>query len=161
MSDIPETPFYSGRPMTSDALENYHESVDTIPENSRLVSIEEARKNLPRSISLLTKLQSLNDLASDVTEELDIVLESYDSTHEHVMELADYLANLVKDWHNTISALEKDGARMASIDPGRLEWYGVVDGKVVLYSWCSGDDDIEWYHHLDGTYLSRKPLIEA
>ena len=147
--------------MTSDALENYPESVDTIPENSRLVSIEEARKNLPRSISLLTKLQSLNDLASDVTEELDIVLESYDSTHEHVMELADYLTSLVKEWHTTISALEEDGARMASIDPGRLEWYGVVDGKVVLYSWCSGDDDIEWYHHLEGTYLSRKPLIEA
>ena len=50
---------------------------------------------------------------------------------------------------------------MACLDPGRLEWYGVVDEQLVLYSWAQGEEDIEWYHETNSSFFSRKPLIEA
>ena len=68
---------------------------------------------------------------------------------------------MIHSWHGVIDKLEKSGAKMACLDPGRLEWYGVVDGQLVLYSWTQGEDDIEWYHDINSSFLSRKPLIEA
>ena len=58
-------------------------------------------------------------------------------------------------------ALEETGARIAGFDPGHLEWHGVVDGYLVLYSWSQGEEDIEWWHPLDTGINGRRPLVEA
>ena len=80
---------------------------------------------------------------------------------EHVVEVADQLGNLVKEWQAVGDKLENLGARVAGFDPGHLEWHGVVDGYLVLYSWSQGEDDIEWWHPLDSGINGRRPLIEA
>ena len=161
MSDMSEIPIYSGRPMELTDLLDYEQSINELPSNGKVVTIEEARMSLITARKLLTELQSISDNAADLTEELDIILESYDSSHDHVSELADYLASMIQSWHGVVDKLEKTGAKMACLEPGRLEWYGVVDGQLVLYSWSQGEEDIEWYHDINSSFLSRKPLIEA
>ncbi len=161
MSDMSEIPIYSGRPMEITDLLDFEQSINELPSNGKVVTIEEARKSLIPARKLLIELQSISDNAADLTEELDIILESYDSSHDHVCELADYLASMIQSWHGVVDKLEKVGAKMACLDPGRLEWYGVVDGQLVLYSWSQGEEDIEWYHDINSSFLSRKPLIEA
>ena len=161
MSDMSETPIYSGRPMGITDLLDFEQSINDLPSGGKVVTIEEARVSLITARKLLIELQSISDNAADLTEELDIILESYDSSHEHVSELADYLASMIQSWHEVVDKLQITGAKMACLDPGRLEWYGVVDGQLVLYSWGQGEEDIEWYHELNSSFLSRKPLIEA
>ena len=161
MSDMSEIPIYSGRPMEINDLLDFDRVIDEVPSGAKVVTIEEARMSLLSARKLLIELQSISDNAADLTEELDIILESYDSSHDHVCELADYLASLIHSWHGVVDKLEKTGAKMACLDPGRLEWYGVVDGQLVLYSWSQGEEDIEWYHDINSSFLSRKPLIEA
>ena len=161
MSDMSEVPIYSGRPMEIADLLNFEQAIDEIPNGAKVVTIEEARDSLPVAKKLLIKLQSISDNAADLTEELDIILESYDSNHDHVTELADYLAMMINSWHQVVDEMEKTGAKMACLDPGRLEWYGVVDEQLVLYSWAQGEEDIEWYHEINSSFFSRKPLIEA
>lgn len=156
-----EVPIYSGRPMEIADLLNFEQAIDEIPNGAKVVTIEEARDSLPVAKKLLIKLQSISDNAADLTEELDIILESYDSNHNHVTELADYLATMIHSWHQVIDEMEKTGTKMACLDPGRLEWYGVVDEQLVLYSWAQGEEDIEWYHEINSSFFSRKPLIEA
>ena len=161
MSDMSEIPIYSGRPMEITDLLDFEQSINELPSNGKVVTIEEARMSLITARKLLIQLQSISDNAADLTEELDIILESYDSSHDHVSELADYLASMIQSWHGVVDELEKTGAKMACLEPGRLEWYGVVDGQLVLYSWSQGEEDIEWYHDINSSFLSRKPLIEA
>jgi len=161
MSDMSETPIYSGRPMGITDLLDFEQSINDLPSGGKVVTIEEARVSLITARKLLIELQSISDNAADLTEELDIILESYDSNHEHVSELADYLASMIQSWHEVVDKLQITGAKMACLDPGRLEWYGVVDGQLVLYSWGQGEEDIEWYHEINSSFLSRKPLIEA
>ena len=161
MSDMSEVPIYSGRPMEIADLLNFEQAIDEIPNGAKVVTIEEARDSLPVAKKLLVKLQSISDNAADLTEELDIILESYDSNHDHVTELADYLAMMIHSWHQVIDEMEKTSTKMACLDPGRLEWYGVVDEQLVLYSWSQGEEDIEWYHEINSSFFSRKPLIEA
>ncbi|DAC57560.1 MAG TPA: DUF2203 family protein [Candidatus Poseidoniales archaeon] len=156
-----ELPIYSGRPMEVCDLLDLEQVLGDMPSGAKVMTIEEARASLPSARAILIQLQSISDNAADLTNELDIILERYDSNHNHVTELADYLATMIHEWHQAVDKLEQTGAKMACLDPGRLEWYGVVDGQLVLYSWTQGEEDIEWYHSLDSSFLARKPLIEA
>lgn len=132
-----------------------------LPAGSRVVTIDEARENLPRASKILIAMQSLQDLAHDLTEELEVLVEQLPPHDEHVVEVADQLGSLVKEWQFLGDALEDTGARVAGFDPGHLEWHGVVDGYLVLYSWSQGEDDIEWWHPLDTGINGRRPLVEA
>ena len=106
-----------------------------IPDGSKVVTIEEARMELPQAKKLLIALQSLQDEAHNLTEELEVLVEDLSPHHEHVVEVADQLGGLVKEWQAIGDSLEDMGARIAGFDPGHLEWHGVVDGYLVLYSW--------------------------
>jgi len=132
-----------------------------IPDGSKVVTIEEARMELPQAKKLLIALQSLQDEAHNLTEELEVLVEDLSPHHEHVVEVADQLGGLVKEWQAIGDSLEDMGARIAGFEPGHLEWHGVVDGYLVLYSWCQGEDDIEWWHPLDTGINGRRPLVEA
>ena len=132
-----------------------------LPKGAQIVSIEDARKNLPKVTRMLAELQAMSDVAHDLTEELEVLLESLDAENEHVVEVAEQLAELVAHWQNVTAQIEETGTRIACLEPGRLEWYGVVDQHLALYSWRFGEEDIEWYHPLHSTFLARKPLIEA
>ena len=132
-----------------------------IPDGSKVVTIEEARMELPQAKKLLIALQSLQDEAHNLTEELEVLVEDLSPHPEHVVEVADQLGGLVKEWQAIGDSLEDMGARIAGFDPGHLEWHGVVDGYLVLYSWCQGEDDIEWWHPLDTGINGRRPLVEA
>lgn len=161
MADESNSPIFSGRPMEIGMLENSEERTQLLPHDAHLVTIEQARESLPEAVQLLIELQVMNDYAHDLTEEIEILLEDLQPEDEHVVEVADTLATTIRNWQKVSSKLSLTGARVASLEPGRLEWYGVVDGDIALYSWCFGEDDIEWYHHTNATYLTRKPLIEA
>ncbi len=161
MAEESNSPIFSGRPMEISMLENSDQKVQLLPHNAHLVTIEQARESLDEAVQLLIELQVMNDYAHDLTGEMEILLEDLEPEDEHVVEVADTLATTIRNWQIISSKLSLTGARVASLDPGRLEWYGVVDGEIALYSWCFGEEDIEWYHHADTTYLTRKPLIEA
>ena len=161
MAEESNSPIFSGRPMEISMLENSDQKVQLLPHNAHLVTIEQARESLDEAVQLLIELQVMNDYAHDLTGEMEVLLEDLDPEDEHVVEVADTLATTIRNWQIISSKLSLTGARVASLDPGRLEWYGVVDGEIALYSWCFGEEDIEWYHHADTTYLTRKPLIEA
>ena len=110
---------------------------------------------------MLAELQAMSDVAHDLTEELEVLLESLDAESGHVVEVAEQLAELVSHWQDVTAQIEATGTRIACLEPGRLEWYGVVDQHLALYSWRFGEEDIEWYHPIHSTFLARKPLIEA
>ena len=132
-----------------------------LPDGSRVVTIEEAREQLPLAEKILTSLQSLQDQAHALTEELEVLVEKLPPYHEHVIEVGDQLGDLVKEWQELGDSLDKTGATIAGFDPGHLEWHGVVDGYLVLYSWSQGEEDIEWWHPLDTGINGRRPLVEA
>ena len=132
-----------------------------IPDGSKVVTTEEARNELPLAKKLLYSLQALQDQAHDLTEELEVLVEELPPHDEHVAEVAEQLGDLVKEWQGIGDSLEKLGARIAGFDPGHLEWHGVVDGYLVLYSWSEGEEDIEWWHPLDTGINGRSPLVEA
>ena len=160
MQDESNTQPLAGQPMKLNELLD-EMALLALPAGSRVVTIDEARMELESAKKFLYHLQSLQDHAHDLTEELEVLVEDLPPHHEHVVEVADQLGSLVKEWQGIGDSLESMGARIAGFDPGHLEWHGVVDGYLVLYSWCEGEDDIEWWYPLDTGINSRRPLVEA
>ena len=160
MQNESNLPPLAGQPMTTGELLD-EMALLALPVGTRVVTIEEARQELPTAKRLLYSMQALQDEAHDLTEELEILVESLNPNHEHVIQIADQLGSLVKEWQNLGDRLETTGSRVAGFDPGHLEWHGVVDGHLVLYSWSEGEEDIEWWHPLDCGINDRRPLIEA
>ena len=161
MSTPEDEPFYSGLPMPLEDLSPEATLPDPLPEGARVVTIEEARASLPEAQNVLMVLQAMSDEAHDLTNELELLLDRYTMTHPHVLEGAEHLGGLVTQWQGNGARLEGIGARIVSMDPGRLEWYGVVDHRMALFSWAVGEADIEWYYRMEEGFPSRKPLIEA
>jgi len=156
-----DEPLYSGLPMELDELSPEAALPYPLPEGALVVTIEEARASLPEASNVLMVLQAMSDEAHDLTNELELLLDRFSMTHPHVMEVAEHLGQLVTQWQASVARLESIGARIVSMDPGRLEWYGVVDHRMALFSWAVGETDIEWYYRMEEGFPSRKPLIEA
>lgn len=160
MFNLDHEPLFSGQPMSFEDLFEEELQLEGL-ENMRILTVEEVREGLSRVERELATLQSLVDEAHDMTEEIEILLERYAPEHPHVVEMAELLGSLVALWQQTVAKIERLGARVAGLDPGRIEWYGVIDNKIMMYSWVMGEPDIEWYYGIDEGYSSRKPLIEA
>ncbi|MEC8764434.1 MAG: DUF2203 family protein [Candidatus Thermoplasmatota archaeon] len=161
MTTPSDEPLYSGLPMELDELSPEAALPYPLPEGALVVTIEQARASLPEASNVLMVLQAMSDEAHDLTNELELLLDRYTMTHPHVMEVAEHLGQLVTQWQASVARLESIGARIVSMDPGRLEWYGVVDHRMALFSWAVGEADIEWYYRMEEGFPSRKPLIEA
>ena len=161
MSTPADEPLYSGLPMELDELSPEAALPYPLPEGAIVVTIEQARETLPEAQNVLMVLQAMSDEAHDLTNELELLLDQYPMTHPHVMEVAEHLGQMVAQGQASVGRLESMGARIVSMDPGRLEWYGVVDRRMALFSWAVGETDIEWYYRMEEGFPSRKPLIEA
>ncbi len=161
MSKVTDEPFYSGLPMELDELSPEAVLPYPLPDGALVVTIEEARASLSEAKNVLMVLQAMSDEAHDLTNELELLLDQFAMTHPHVMEVAEHLGSMVAQWQASVARLESIGARIVSMDPGRLEWYGVVDHRMALFSWAVGEPDIEWYYRMEEGFPSRKPLIEA
>ena len=131
MSTPEDEPFYSGLPMALEELSPEADLPYPLPDGARVVTIEEARASLPEAQNVLMVLQAMSDEAHDLTNELELLLEGYSMTHPHVLEVAEHLGRLVNQWQASVARLESIGARIVSMDPGRLEWYGVVDLSLI------------------------------
>ena len=70
--------------------------------------------------------------AHDLTDEPELSTISNDPPH--VIKAAEHLGELVHQWQANVARPEAVGARIVSMDPGRLEWYGVVDHRMALFS---------------------------
>ena len=161
MTTPSDEPLYSGLPMELDELSPEAALPYPLPEGALVVTIEQARASLLEASNVLMVLQAMSDEAHDLTNELELLLDRYTMTHPHVIEVAEHLGQLVTQWQASVARLESIGARIVSMDPGRLEWYGVVDHRMALFSWAVGETDIEWYYRMEEGFPSRKPLIEA
>ena len=52
---------------------------------------------------------------------------------------------------------EKD-AQVKSLDQGLVDFYGVIDSRLVFLCWKRGEKTIEYFHHLEEGFAGRLPI---
>ena len=49
-------------------------------------------------------------------------------------------------------------AVLKSADQGLIDFYGVIEGRLVFLCWKRGEKAIEFYHHLEDGFQGRQPI---
>ncbi len=132
----------------------------------RMFTVEEANRLLPEiertfreTDARAIRLREVTDLAHDLEEYwggrlADPGLRDRGEYLEFVRERDELRASLDRD----LERVHGMGVLVKDVEGGLVDFYGIVDGRVVFLCWRRGEPAVAFYHTLEGGYAGRKPL---
>ena len=132
--------------MTDEGTELVHE---------RHFSREEANALLPQLTALLSQLQEAKDELTDT------------QAHEALSEAAPtngggeqgrQVGVAFLEVRRILETVEQAGIVLRDIDQGLVDFPALIDGREVYLCWELGEDEVGYWHDLEGGYGGREPL---
>jgi hypothetical protein len=75
--------------------------------------------------------------------------------HTHYLE---EIEQAKKDYDSAGRRIADFEAVVKSIEQGLVDFYGVIDSRLVFLCWKRGEKSIEFYHHLEDGFPGRQPI---
>lgn len=75
--------------------------------------------------------------------------------HTHYME---EIEQAKKDFDSATRRFAEYEAVVKSVEQGLVDFYGVIDSRLVFLCWKRGEKTIEYYHHLEDGFPGRQPI---
>jgi hypothetical protein len=150
------------------AREN-EDSRSMVSQPPHLWTVLEANLRLPTLNELLPQLRAWVVRLRTVHEEIQRLatfwgkeIDSGDNPdREQKSRLDAEWENLTKRLEEAIGSLQAEGIEIKDLDSGLVDFYGVQDSEVVFLCWKRGEDEVGFYHSLDGGYRTRRPIPES
>jgi hypothetical protein len=132
----------------------------------RLWTVDEANARLAGLRELLPQLRSWASRLAEVHGELGRLakfwgeeLASRDHPdHGLSGRLEAEWRNLTRRLDEAVTSLRAEGIEVKQLETGLVDFYGVVDGELVLLCWRLDEPAVGHYHTLAGGYAGRRPL---
>ena len=83
-----------------------------------------------------------------------------ETTPDH-REYAHYLEEVEqakKEFDSTARKIQDLEGVVKSVEQGLVDFYGVIEGRLVFLCWKRGEKSIDFYHHLEDGFQGRMPL---
>jgi hypothetical protein len=137
-----------------------------LPQPGRLWTVEEAnghldelRELLPQLRAWVVRLRKVHDelqrLAAFWGKEID-ASDHPDGDLKHRLDVE--WTELTARLEEQVARLQAEGIEVKDLESGLLDFYGLQNGEVVFLCWQRGEDEVGFYHTLDGGYRNRRPL---
>jgi hypothetical protein len=116
---------------------------------------EEANALLPQLTTLLTQLREAKDELTDA------------EAHESLSEAAPtngggeegrQVGVAFLEVRRMLETVERAGLVLRDIDKGLIDFPAVSDGREIYLCWELGEDEVGYWHDLEGGYGGREPL---
>jgi len=128
----------------------------------RVFTIEEANKFLPQITALLKLLQAKRDEVSRAEVKIDSLELIADMKSEvdkgEFTKLIELHQVLVREFYAIVEEIHSFGCYLKDVDMGLIDFYGLVEGKVVFYCWHLGEEKVSYWHEVGSGYASRQSL---
>ena len=132
--------------MTDEGTELVHE---------RHFSREEANALLPPLTGLLSQLQEAKDELTD-TEAHEALSEAAPTNGGG--EQGRQVGVAFLEVRRILETVERAGIVLRDIDRGLVDFPALMDGREVYLCWELGEDEVGYWHDLEGGYGGREPL---
>ena len=132
--------------MTDEGTELVHE---------RHFSREEANALLPQLTALLSQLQEAKDELTD-TEAHEALSEAAPTNGGG--EQGRQVGVAFLEVRRILETVERAGIVLRDIDRGLVDFPALIDGREVYLCWELGEDEVGYWHDLEGGYGGREPL---
>jgi hypothetical protein len=136
------------------------------PTPPRLWTVDEANGRLSGLRELLPRLRAWATRLGEVHAELGRLsrfwgeeLNAADSPDHGLSErLEAEWRNLSRRLDESVTSLKAEGIEIKQLESGLVDFYGLVDGKLVLLCWRTEEAEVGYYHPLEGGFAGRRPL---
>ncbi len=132
--------------MTDEGIELVHE---------RHFTQEEANELLPQLTTLLTGLREAKDELTD-TEAHEALSEAAPSNGGG--EQGRQVGVAFLEVRRLLETVERSGIVLRDIDRGLVDFPALLDGREIYLCWELGEDEVAYWHELEGGYGGREPL---
>jgi len=116
---------------------------------------EEANALLPQLTSLLTQLREARDELTD-TEAHEVLAEAAPTNGGG--EEGRQVGVAFLEVRRLLETVEQAGIVLRDIDRGLVDFPALMDGREVYLCWELGEDEVGYWHDLEGGYGGREPL---
>lgn len=124
----------------------------------RFFTVEEARRLLPEIRKTTAEIVSLSDRLEKHREAIQVLADAA-GANAGSPEGTSYLENLIL-LQNHIRDIREIGCIVKSIQEGLVDFPHLKDGREVYLCWKYGEDDIRYWHEVDGGFAGRMPLLD-
>jgi hypothetical protein len=123
--------------------------------HERHFSREEANALLPQLTALLSQLQEGKDELTD-TEAHEALSEAAPTNGGG--EQGRQVGVAFLEVRRILETVERAGIVLRDIDRGLVDFPALMDGREVYLCWELGEDEVGYWHDLEGGYGGREPL---
>jgi hypothetical protein len=139
---------------------------EELPQPGRLWTVEEANARLDAMRELLPQLRAWVVRLRKVHDELKRLAgfwgKELDSPDHPDRELKGRLdsewAELSRRLEEEVARLHAEGIEVKDLESGLIDFYAVLNDEVVLLCWQRGEEEVGFFHTLDGGFRNRRPL---
>ena len=128
----------------------------------RVFTIEECNRLLPVLTQQLTELQKKRQSAGDLEAQIDALelicnSESKKSTAE-LDQLIRKHQKIVNEFYALVDQIHEHGCYLKDADLGLVDFYGMIDGRMVCLCWRLGEQQVGFWHEVNSGFTNRKPI---
>ncbi|MBI4563486.1 MAG: DUF2203 domain-containing protein [Planctomycetes bacterium] len=78
--------------------------------------------------------------------------------HKEYRHYLDEVSQAKSDYEAACKRLADQEIVLKSVEAGLVDFYGVIDRRLVFLCWKRGEEAVEHYHHLEDGFQGRKPI---
>ena len=124
--------------------------------NARL---DEMRELLPRLRAWVVRLRKVHDELQRLTSFWGKEVDASDHPDRELKRRLDReWADLTEKLETEVAKLQAEGIEVKDLESGLIDFYALHEGEVVFLCWQRGEDEVAFYHTLDGGYRTRRRL---
>ena len=128
----------------------------------KVFTVEEANQLTPILTGLIHELKEKQNQAVHIEAQID-ALEIIGNTEDkkskqEIAVLTKKHQDLVTDFYEMIDKIQSYGCLFKDAEAGLIDFYSMMDGKVVYLCWKLGEEKVDHWHEIGKGYAYRRPL---
>ena len=135
----------------------------------RIYTVREAEALLPTVEKVFTDLDQVRNRLRKLKAKLEVLemlwgeeLSSPENPdHAEDRHYLEEIERSKADYEAATKILTDHEIQLKSVETGLIDFYGVIDSRLVFLCWKRGESGIAWYHHLEDGFQGRKEILPA
>ena len=135
----------------------------------RIYTVREAEALLPTVEKVFVDLDAVRHRLRKLKGKMEVLemlwgeeLASPDNPdHVEYAHYVDEMQAAKGDYDAATKVLTDHEIQLKSVETGLIDFYGVIESRLVFLCWKRGEAGIGWYHHLEDGFQGRKELLPA
>ncbi|MCI4317212.1 MAG: DUF2203 domain-containing protein [Thermoplasmata archaeon] len=141
-------------------------SADDLPQPSRLWTLNEAnerleglREQLPRLRAWVVRMRKVHEERQRLADFWGKEVNASDHPDAGLRtRLEEEGRTITENLEREVGLLKSEGIEVKDLESGLVDFYALEQGEVVFLCWQRGEEEVGFFHTLDGGYRTRRPL---